>query len=159
MHTRSRLASILALIALAVSAMAFAVAGASAGTVKLTPVKGATYAGTLRSLRISLKVDRKGKTATIALQAAPAFCAGSGTSPEPHSAKPATISKQGALSGSITYMTGGIHPQKLAIVTVKGHFYTFGSATPVFQGTVKSTYVFGSGTECNGQESFQATKR
>ncbi|HEX4435863.1 MAG TPA: hypothetical protein VH061_03615 [Solirubrobacteraceae bacterium] len=160
MRTRSRLVPILALFALAVSAMAFAVTGASAGTVKLTPVKGATYAGTLSSrLRISLKVDRKGKTATIALQAAPAFCAGSGTSPEPHSAKPATISKQGALSATITYMTGGIHPQKLAIVTVKGHFYTFGSATPVFQGTVKSTYVFGSGTECNGQESFQATKR
>jgi hypothetical protein len=157
MRTRSRLVPILAL---AVFAMAFAVAGASAGTVKLTPVKGATYAGTLSSsLRISLKVDRKGKTATVALQAAPAFCSGSGTSPEPHSAKPATISKQGALSGTITYMTGGIHPQKLAIVTVKGHFYTFGSAAPVFQGTVKSTYVFGSGTDCNGQESFQATKR
>lgn len=159
MYKRSRLAPILALFAPVVSTMAFVVAGASAGTVKLTPVKGATYAGTLRGLRISLKVDRMGKTATIALQAAPAFCAGSGTTPEPHSAKPATISKQGALSGTITYETGGIHPQKLATVTVKGHFYTFGSAAPVFQGTVKSTYSFGGGTECNGQESFQATKR
>jgi hypothetical protein len=159
MRTRSRLVPILALFVLAVSAMAVAVTGASAGTVKLTPVKGATYAGTLRSLRISLKVDRKGKTATIALQAAPAFCSGSGTSPEPHSAKPATISKQGALSGTITYLTGGLHPQTLATVAVKGHFYTFGSAKPVFQGTVKATYAFEGTTDCSGQESFQATKR
>jgi hypothetical protein len=146
-------------LALTVPALALIVPGAPAATaVKLTPVKGATYAGVAQGRPISLKVDRKGHTAKISLTSAPAFCS-SGAGPEPHSAKPATISSKGALSDTITFSTTGATSRKLATVVVKGHFYTFGKATPVFQGTVKVTYLIAGDSECNGQASFQAMKK
>lgn len=145
-------------LALAVAAATLPASAALAVSVRLTPVKGATYTGTVHDETISVKVARNGKSATLSLPAAPGFCQG-GAAPEAHSAKPATISKDGALTGSITFMSGGIHPQKLATVAVKGHFLTVGSTKPVFDGTVKSTFALAGTTSCDGQESFQAVKR
>jgi hypothetical protein len=147
---------ILALGAIALVALA---ATAAASTVKLTPVKGATYAGLVDGhLALTVKVDSKGRTAKVSLPAAPAFCS-SGGGPEPHSSKTATISKQGALSATINFFTTGSTRRKLATVTIKGHFYTFGKATPVLQGTAKTTFAIAGDSSCNGQESFQAVKR
>jgi hypothetical protein len=145
-------------LALTLPALACLAAGATAATVKLTPVKGATYAGIIQGRAISLKVDRHGTTAKISLASAPAFCS-SGAAPEAHSAKQAKISKKGALSDTITYFTGGISPQTLATVVLKGHFFTFGKTTPVFDGTAKVTYVFAGTSDCSGQASFQAVKK
>jgi len=133
------------------------VAVATAEPVKLTPVKDATYKGLVGSSAITVKVDRKGKTAKVGLADAPAFCS-SGGGPEPHSGTPATISKQGALSATIIFFTTGSSRRKLATVVIKAHFYTFGKATPVLQGTVKSTFAIAGDSSCNGQESFQAVK-
>ncbi len=146
------------ILALAAAAAALPTSAALASAAKLTPVKGATYAGTVHGETISVKVARNGKTATLALPAAPGFCQG-GSAPEAHSSKPAPITKTGSLSGMITFMSGGIHPQKLATVAVKGHFFTIGSSAPVFDGTVKSTFLLSGTTSCDGQESFQAVKR
>jgi hypothetical protein len=146
------------LLAMTVAVVALPAASTVAASVKLTPVKGATYAGEVHSEAISVKVARNGKTATVSLGAAPGFCQG-GSGAEPHHSKPVAISKSGTLSDTITYETSGIHPGKLATVAIKGHFYTFGSATPVFQGTVKSTWLLSGTSDCDGQESFQATKR
>ena len=146
-------------LALTVPALALMAAAAPAATkVKLTPVKGATYAGSVQGRPITLKVDRKGQTASISLLNAPAFCSAGG-GPEPHTGKPATISSKGALSATITFSTTGPTKRKLATVVVKGHFYTFPKAAPVFQGTVKVTYLIAGDSECNGQASFQATKK
>ncbi len=147
-------------LALTVPALALIAAAAPAATtkVKLTPVKNATYAGTVEGRPITLKVDSTGHTAKIALAAAPAFCS-SGGGPEPHAGKPASISGKGVLSGTITFSTTGAGSRKLASVVVKGHFYTFPKAKPVFQGTVKVTYLIAGDSECNGQASFQAVKK
>lgn len=150
-----RLRSALALTLPALSLLAVA---APAATVKLTPVKGATYAGLVEGRTITLKVDHKGRSAKVSLEAAPAFCS-SGAGPEPHRGRPATISSKGALNDAITFSTTGATSRKLATVVVKGHFYTFGKATPVFQGTVKVTYLIAGDSECNGQASFQAVKK
>jgi hypothetical protein len=131
--------------------------GASAGTVKLTPVKGATYSGLVGHTAITVKVDRKGKTATVNMTEAPAFCSSS-PSAEPHTTAPAKISKSGAFSATITFFTTGSTRRKLATVVIKAHFYTFGKATPVTQGSAKTTYVIAGDSSCNGQESFQAVK-
>lgn len=146
---------------LALGAIALVALGgtAAAAKVKLTPAKGATYAGLVDGhLALTVKVDSQGKTAKVSLPAAPAFCS-SGGGPEPHSSKPATISKQGVLSATITFFTTGSTRRKLATVTVKGHFYTFPKAKPVLQGTAKSTFAISGASSCNGQVSFQAEKR
>jgi hypothetical protein len=134
------------------------VAGAAAEPVKVTPVKGATYKGLVGSSAITVKVDGKGKTAKVSLADAPIFCSSGGGGPEPHSGAPATISKKGALSATITFFTTGSRRRKLATVTISAHFYTFGKATPVLQGQVKSKFAIAGDSSCNGQESFQAVK-
>lgn len=145
-------------LALTLPALACLAASATAAAVKLTPVNGATYSGLLQGRAIVLKLDRQGRTAKISLSSAPAFCS-SGAGPEPHSGKPATISKQGALSATITYFTSGVTRHKLATVLLKGHFYTFKGAKPVFQGTATVTYLFAGTSSCSGQASFQAVKK
>jgi hypothetical protein len=153
MSKRLRLVLVLALTALAALA-----AGAVALGVKLTPVRGATYTGTtLHAGSVSIKVAATGRSAKISLQSAPAFCDG-GSGPEAHSARPATISSKGALLDTLTFTTKGAHPKEIAKVLVKGNFYTFGSATPVFQGQVKSSFVAKGNAACDGEESFQAVK-
>ena len=146
-------------LVLTVGALAAFGASASALSVKETPVKGATYAGELlRSGRITVKVNRKGTEATVGLAVAPAFCQGGGVGSEPHVSKPAKISKQGALSDTITFYIGSTHGKELAKVLVKGNFFTFGSSTPVFQGSAKSTFAVTGDSSCDGQESFEAVK-
>jgi len=146
---------VLALVAVALIALA---ATAAAATVKLTPVKGATYSGLVGHTPITVKVDRKGKTAKVNMAVAPLFCSSGAGGGEPHSSSPGTITKQGALSATITFFTTGSTRRKLATVTVKGHFYTFAGSTPVFQGQVKTTLAIAGDSSCNGQESFQAVK-
>lgn len=146
-------------LALTVFVLAVLAASATALSVKLTPVKGATYAGLVSGPPITIKVDRTGHTAKIGLADAPLFCSSGGGGPEPHSAKPATISSKGALTDTITFSTTGAHSKQFAKVVVKGHFYTFGKATPVFQGTLKTTFLIAGDSSCNGQESFEAVKK
>jgi hypothetical protein len=127
--------------------------GAFAGSVRLGPVKGATYAGIVHDETITLKVSSNGKTAKVGLGSAPGFCQG-GAGPELESSKAGAISKHGALTAKIAYSSAQTHKQ-FATVTVKGSFETFSGSKPVFQGTVKS--VFSAAASCDGQESFQAT--
>ncbi len=145
-------------LALTLPVLACLAATAPAATVKRTPVKGATYAGTVQGRAISLKVARSGRSARVSLASAPAFCS-SGSAPEPHSGKPATISAKGALSQTTTFFTGGVTRHKLAVVVLRGHFYTFKGAKPVFRGTAKVSYVFAGTESCSGQASFQAVKK
>jgi len=142
------------LLLLALPALALLSAPALAESVRLTPVRGATYAGLVREDPVKVKVASNGKSATVSLAYPPAFCQG-GFGPIHSSTKPASISKGGALKATITYSSPSTH-KTFATATIKGNFYTFGSSTPVFQGTVKS--VFNPSTTCDGQESFQATK-
>jgi hypothetical protein len=151
MTGRLRPALLLATIALTATA-----AVAMGETVKTTPAKGATYKGILRSETITIKVASNGKTAKVSLPDAPAFCQG-GSGPQKQSSKPGTISKRGALTVKIGYSAVGGHTT-FATVTVKGNFSTFGKSTPVFQGTIKSSFAAAGSKECDGQESFEATK-
>ncbi len=144
----------LKLLLLALPALALTGAPALAESVRLTPVKGATYTGLLRSDPIKVKVASNGKSATVSLSYPPAFCQG-GFGPTKASTKPASISKTGALKATISFSSSLTH-KTFATATIKGNFYTFGGSTPVFQGTVRS--VFNPSTTCDGQESFQATK-
>ena len=61
------------------------------------------------------------------------------------------------LTVKISYTgTGSSHV--FATVTVKGNFFTFGSSTPVFQGTAKTSFLAAASKECNGETSFEAIK-
>ena len=142
------------LLLLAVPALALVSAPALAVSVRLTPVKGATYSGLVRQDPIKVKVASNGKSATVSLAYPPAYCQG-GFGPIHSSTKAAPISKSGALKATVTYSSISTH-RTFATATIKGNFYTFAGATPVFQGSVKS--VFTPSTTCDGQESFQATK-
>jgi hypothetical protein len=57
-------------------ALAVTCAAALAGAVRLTPVKGATYTGTVHYQTIRIKVACDGKTAPVSLPQAPLHCAG-----------------------------------------------------------------------------------
>ena len=148
-----RLRRVLALTSIVLIATA---AAATGETVKTTPAKGATYKGVVRAETITVKVASNGKTAKVSLPGAPAFCQG-GSGPQKQSSKPGAISKGGALTVKIGYSAVGGHTT-FATVTVKGNFFTFGKSTPVFQGTVKSSFAAAGSKECDGQESFEATK-
>jgi hypothetical protein len=146
-------------LALAAVLTIVAVTTASATSVKLKPIKGATYAGVVHDETITVKVAANGKTATVKLPTAPGFCQG-GSGPEKQSSKPVAISNGGSLTAKIAYSsaTGSDHAT-FATVTVQGHFYIFPSSAPVFDGTVKSSFVAAGSKSCNGQESFEALKR
>lgn len=142
--------------ALAAVALIAAAATAQGEPVKTSPVKGATYSGAVRNETITIKVAGNGKTATVKLPGAPFYCSG-GSGPERQSSKAGKIGKTGVLTVKISYTgTGSSHV--FATVTVKGNFFTFGSSTPVFQGTAKTSFVAAGSKECNGETSFQATK-
>jgi hypothetical protein len=128
------------------------------GNVKLGPVKGATYTGTVHDETITIKVAASGKTAKVSLPSAPAFCQG-GSGPQRQSSKPAKVSKTGSLTAKISYSsaTGPSHAP-FATVTVKGNFDTFSGSKPVFDGILKTSFRAAGSESCNGQESFQATK-
>jgi hypothetical protein len=149
---RRRLALPLATLA----AIATCAAALGAG-VNVHPVKGATYSGTLvRAGTIALKVAGNGKTAKVSLARVPAFCQG-GSGPVTQKSKPAAIAKSGSLTATIAYTGVGQH-KPFAHVTVKGSFLTFAGSKPVFDGTVKSTFVSAGSKDCDGQESFEATE-
>jgi hypothetical protein len=146
-------------LALAAILVVAAVATASATSVKLTPVKGATYAGTLRDETITVKVAANGRAATVKLPTIPAYCP-SGSGPEKQSTKPATISKGGSLTAKISYSSAiGSDHATFGTVTVQGHFYTFAGSKPVFDGTARSSFVPAGDKACEGQESFEAIER
>jgi hypothetical protein len=146
-----------ALLGGAVLTTAVAVTAAALGaSVKLTPVKGATYSGVVHDETITVKVAANGKTAKVGLPGAPGFCQG-GSGPQKQSSKPASISKSGKLTAKISYVSAvGSDKTPFATVTVTGNFYTFAGSTPVFDGQVKSS--FKAAKECNGSESFEATE-
>ncbi|HEY4812530.1 MAG TPA: hypothetical protein VIH71_15890 [Solirubrobacteraceae bacterium] len=146
-------------LALAAVLTIAAVTTAGATSVKLKPVNGATYAGVVHSETITVKVAANGKTATVKLPAAPGFCQG-GSGPEKQSSKAAAISKSGSLTTKISYSSAiGSDHKPFATVTVQGHFYIFSGSAPVFDGTVKSSFVAAGSKTCDGQESFEAIKR
>jgi hypothetical protein len=144
-----------ALAVLALLAVAATAAPTFAGSVKVGPVKGATYTGVFHGETLSVKVAKNGKTATASLPDAPLFCSSGGGGPEPHSTKAGEI-KKGALTTTIAFSTTGSVRKPLATVAIKGTFYKFAGAKPVFQGSAKTTLA-GSEKSCNGQESFQVT--
>jgi hypothetical protein len=140
-----------AILAIAVTATALAT------SVKVKPVKGATYAGTIHDETITVKVASNGKTATVKLPTLPAYCQG-GSGPERQGTEPAAISSSGSLTAKIYYSPGtGSDHATFGTVTVKGHFYTFSGSKPVFDGTAKSSFVASASKGCEGQESFEAT--
>jgi hypothetical protein len=142
---------VVALCALGVLALA---ATALAGSVKIGPVKGASYSGVVKeSDKLTIKVAANGSTAKVSLPFVPAYCQGGAGAELEHST--ATAIKAGKLTTTISYTTTG-SSKPFATVTVKGYFYTFAGESPVFDGTAKST--FSKAPECSGQESFQATK-
>jgi hypothetical protein len=82
-----------------------------------------------------------------------------GTAAEPHSSKPGAVSK-GKLTANVFFSTTGSFRKPLAKVVIKGEFVTFPGSKPVFQGTARTTLVVeGADASCNGQESFEATKK
>lgn len=147
--------------ALALAVILTVAAGATAGatSVKLKPVNGATYAGVVHSETIIVRVSSNGKMAIVKLPTVPGFCQG-GSGPEKQSSKAAAISKGAGLTAKISYSsaTGSDHTP-FATVTVHGHFYIFSGSAPVFDGTVKSSFVAAGSKSCDGQESFEALKR
>jgi hypothetical protein len=145
----------LAPAALAVFAVALSAAPTFAGNVKVGAVKGATYTGVFHGETLTVKVAKNGKTATASLPDAPFFCSSGGGGPEPHSVKAGEI-KKGSVTTTIAFSTTGSVRKPLATVVIKGTFYKFGAAKPVFQGSAKTTLA-GSDKSCNGQESFQVT--
>ncbi len=146
-------------VALLATIAVIAIAGTALGaSVKLGPVKGASYAGVVHDETITIKVAANGKTAKVSLPGAPAFCQG-GSGPEKQSSKAAKVSKGGSLTAKISYSsTTGASHSVFATVTVKGNFDTFAGSKPVFDGTVKTSFRAAGAKSCNGQESFQATK-
>jgi len=152
---RRQLRGVPLLVAIALIATA---ATAPAASVKFTPVKGATYAGVVHDETITLNVAKDGRTATVHLPIAPAFCAG-GAGPERQSSKAGAVSKTGSLTVKIAYSAATGGHKTFATVTVKGNFYTFPGSTPVFQGIVKAAWTAAGAKECDGQESFEAVKR
>lgn len=129
---------------------------AGAEKVSFKPVKGATYTGVVDDVAISLKVAANGKTATVSLKGLPAYCQG-GSGPVTRKTKPAAISRQGAVSATVSFTSSQTH-KVFANVLVKGTFYTFGKSTPVFEGQAKTTFVAAASKDCDGEQSFEAVK-
>jgi hypothetical protein len=153
MTKQIRAVGLLATIAL------IAIGGAALGdNVKIGPTKSATYTGVVKGRTISIKVAANGKTAKVSLPSAPAYCQG-GSGPEKQSSKAATVS-HGSLTAKISYSsaTSGPGHSPFATVTVKGSFYTFSGSKPVFQGTARTSFRAAGSKDCDGQESFEATK-
>jgi hypothetical protein len=133
-----------------------AIAGAAlAESVKIGPVKGSTYAGVVKGETITLRVA-KGGSVKVTLPNAPAYCQG-GSGPAKQHTKSVPNPRTHQLTAKISYTAVG-SSHVFAKVTIKGYFDTFGTATPVFQGTVKSTFTANGSRGCDGQESFEATK-
>ena len=133
-----------------------ATAGAAlAEPVKIGPVKGSTYAGVVKSETITLKVAKNGSV-RVTLPNAPAYCQG-GSGPVKQHTKSVPDPKTHQLTATISYSAVG-STHVFAKVTVKGYFYTFGTSTPVFQGSVKSAFTAKGSRRCGGLESFEATK-
>jgi len=149
MHRALRRVAAIAVLALMVTA-----AAAGALAVKIGPVRGATYVGDLHGEQITIRVARSGRSATVRLPIAPAFCP-SGSGPEIQGSVTGRISRSGELTLTASYLSPSNH-RAFATVTVQANFYRFGSATPVAQGTVRTT--FRAAPSCDGQESFQAVK-
>ena len=118
--------------------------------VQAGPVKGAVYAGTVRQEALAMKVAKSGKTATVNLPIAPAFCEG-GAGAEEQVGHAGAISKSGRFRREIAYLVRPTN-RRFATVTVSGRF-----DGRVFQGTVKSSFT--PAKSCDGQESFQARAR
>jgi hypothetical protein len=142
MTSSVRRAAVVAAIALLIGTTA-AFAGVKAGA-----VKGAKYSGVVRDTAVTITVSADGKSAKASIPFAPAFCQGGGGGEVQHT-KPAPISKSGAFTAKIGYTVMG-STRQFATVTVKGTFLK-----KAFDGTVKSSFT--PATQCNGQESFQAT--
>ncbi len=125
---------------------------AGAALLKLGAVKGATYTGVVHGETITLTTSSNGKSASVKLPRAPAFCS-SGGGPERQHSKPATIGKAGSLTATISY-TSQSSTKPFATVTVKGSFLG-----KLFDGTVKTAFTFADSKSCDGQASFAARTR
>src|SRR5580693_6373250 len=75
---------------------------ALADNVKIGPVKGATYSGLIKEFdKLTVKVAANGKSATVSLPSAPAYCDG-GSGPEVQHAHAVKI-KAGGLTAKVSY--------------------------------------------------------
>ncbi len=135
----ARIAALAGLAALAVPALASA-----AG-----PVKGAKYAGTTVQGKepISLKVSSSGKSVTVSIETAPAFCQG-GSAGTRQITKPAAISAGGSFKGSISYEFTPEHK-----ITAK-LFFSGKFSGHTAKGTARSEFLLAK--QCDGSTSFSA---
>jgi hypothetical protein len=147
-----QLRGVFAIATIALIAMAGA---ALAEPVKIGPVNGSTYSGRVNRETLTLKVAKNGSV-TVTLPTAPSFCQG-GSGPVKQHTKSVPDPKTHQLTATISYSAVG-STHVFAKVTVKGYFYTFGTSTPVFQGSVKSAFTAKGSRRCGGLESFEATK-
>jgi hypothetical protein len=136
--------------ALALVPIALIAPTAAALGLKVGPIKGALYVGSVHRETIYLKVARSGRSAKASLPVAPAFCQG-GSGAEEQRSTAVAISRSGRFTSTISYLARSTN-RRFATVTVSGYFYG-----GVFQGTVKSS--FASAASCDGQESFEARAR
>ncbi len=141
--------------ALATIALITTAGVALAESVKIGPVKGSTYSGAVKSETIKLTVSKKGSV-TVSLPNAPAYCQG-GSGPVAQHTKSVPDPKAHQMTAKISYTAVG-STHVFATVTVKGYFYTFGTSTPVFQGTAKSSFSANGSKACDGETSFEATR-
>src|SRR5438552_926073 len=86
------------------------------------PVKGGTYTGTLArgKVPITLKVAKDGKSVTVKVERPPLYCEGGGVGGR-QITKPATISKSGTFTATISYEFTPTHSTNSKLV-VKGKF-------------------------------------
>jgi hypothetical protein len=144
-----------AALALALAAHAF---DAAALNVNVKPVNGATYAGTAHRVPVSMTVSRDGRSVTINMRDAPAYCSG-GSGPEPHHAASAPVSSSGGVVAKLMFYANNRSRAKLATVVVKGNFFTFQHSKPGFAGSVVTSYASASLRRCSGEEPFHAVTR
>jgi hypothetical protein len=131
---------------------------AAAFNVNVKPVSGATYAGTAHHIPVSMTVSRDGRSVTVNMRDAPAFCSGGG-GPEPHHAASAPVSSSGGVVVKLTFYANNRSRAKLATVVLKGNFFTFQHSKPGFAGAVVTTYASASLHRCGGEEPFHAVTR
>jgi len=142
-----RVAVLVALVALATTAVALA-----AG-----PKKGATYSGTTAHGKepIKLKVSKNGKSVTVSIASAPLYCQGGG-GPERQSTEPAPIAKDGSFSGSINYEFVPTHKKTTKL------YFTGKFSGKTVKGSARSLFGLSSLQEtknlhqCNGSTTFSA---
>jgi hypothetical protein len=141
---------------LTLSLLVVAAAPASAAS---KPVRGAHYAGKLRTgnpapPRIAFDVSRNGaKLRDLEITYPPLLCAVGGMTPPQEDASPAPITRSGRFAKTVTFAT--LMGRVFATITVKGRFREHRRAT----GTARVRWIGGFEPGCGGTVRFSARAR